>query len=176
MKTLLSQTFSDLEALKQDKSAFGLLKRYWSDPSFAVVCRWRLSCYYRGRGLIGAIFSKILWKWNIKQSACFLSPMASVGAGVILPHASAIVVGEGVVIGSNVTIYQGVTLGLKSSDSIGYPIVEDGARIFAGACLLGPVTVGKNAVVAANAVVTRDVAPNTVVGGIPAKPLKSATI
>lgn len=175
MNTLLSQILSDLEALKQNKSATALIKRYWSDPSFAVVCRWRLSRHYRGRGSFGMFVSKFLWKRNVKHSACFLSPMASIGSGIVLPHASAIVVGEGVVIGDNVTIYQGVTLGLKSSDSVGYPVVEDGVRIFAGACLLGPITIGKNAIIAANAVVTRDVAPDTIVGGIPAKALRSST-
>jgi len=77
-------------------------------------------------------------------------------------------------IGDDVQIRHNVTIGLANHTDPRYmlPIIEDRVIIGAGACILGPITIGHDSVVAANAVVTRDVPPYTVVGGIPAKVIK----
>lgn len=172
MRNLISFVKSDLAALEGQRGILAFCWRYWADPSFATLCRWRTACHFQGGGQVGRVLAKFLWRRNIRASSCFLSPKAELGKAIVLPHATAIVVGEGVRIGNGVVIYQGVTLGLKSSGADGYPMIEDRARLFAGACVLGPVTVGADAVVAANAVVTRNVTPRSVVAGVPARPLK----
>jgi len=162
---------SDLAALKGGRGVPAFCLRYWADPSFATLCRWRAACHFRSRGRVGRVIAKVLWRRNVRLAACFLSPNAVLGKALVLPHATGIVVGEGVKIGDGVVIYQGVTLGLKSPSLDGYPVIADGVSLFAGACVLGPVTVGANAIVAANAVVTRNVDSGLVVAGVPARPL-----
>ncbi|WP_394343016.1 serine O-acetyltransferase [Paenirhodobacter populi] len=73
-------------------------------------------------------------------------------------------------IGSDVILRQNTTLGINSPrDLNAKPIISDGVQVGAGAVIVGNITIGKGAIVGANAVVTRDVAPGTIVGGVPAK-------
>jgi serine O-acetyltransferase len=82
-----------------------------------------------------------------------------------MPHPNGVVVHSGARIGADVTIMQQVTLGERSPQVPGAPVIGDGAFIGAGAKVLGPVHIGERATVGANAVVTRDVpAGATVVG------------
>ena len=78
--------------------------------------------------------------------------------------------GVGEAIGSDVTIRQNTTFGISSRKApYDRPRIEDGVDIGAGSVILGRITVGRNAVIGANAVVSRDVAPFSVVGGVPAR-------
>lgn len=97
-----------------------------------------------------------------------IHPGATIGKRVVIDHGTGIVIGETAEVGDDVMIYQGVTLGGTGKD-IGkrHPTIESGVMIGAGAKVLGPITVGKNAKVAAGAVVVRDVDPNATVVGIP---------
>jgi len=97
-----------------------------------------------------------------------------IGPGLYLPHTVGTVLGA-VKIGANAMIFQGVTLGASRLD-IPFtpslrPTLEDNVTVGAGAKVLGAITVGHGAVVGANAVVVSNVPPETVVGGIPARPL-----
>jgi serine O-acetyltransferase len=99
------------------------------------------------------------------------TPKCEVGAGLMLPHTSGTVVGA-LKIGSNVTIFQGVTLGAKFAD-IGFtpdsrPVVGNNVMFGAGAKVLGGITVGDGAVIAANSLVVESVAPGATMIGIPA--------
>ena len=81
-----------------------------------------------------------------------------------------IVIGETSVIGNNVCLYQGVTLGgVRQVKGKRHPTLSDNVVIGAGAKVLGPILVGKNSKIGANSVVTRNVPSNTVVVGIPAR-------
>ncbi len=97
-----------------------------------------------------------------------IHPGATIGKRVCIDHGHGIVIGETTEIGNDVMIYQGVTLGGTGKD-IGkrHPTIEDGVMIGAGAKVLGPITIGKNAKVAAGAVVIKDVEPNCTVVGVP---------
>lgn len=97
-----------------------------------------------------------------------IHPGATIGKRVVIDHGHGIVIGETAEIGDDVMIYQGVTLGGTGKD-IGkrHPTIESGVMIGAGAKVLGPITIGKNAKVAAGAVVVRDVEPNSTVVGVP---------
>lgn len=97
-----------------------------------------------------------------------IHPGATIGKRVVIDHGHGIVIGETAEIGDDVMIYQGVTLGGTGKD-IGkrHPTIENGVMIGAGAKVLGPITIGKNAKVAAGAVVVRDVDPNCTVVGVP---------
>ncbi|MBF7046261.1 serine O-acetyltransferase [Campylobacter volucris] len=99
-----------------------------------------------------------------------LHPGAKLGRRIFIDHAIGVVVGETAIIGNDVIIYQGVTLGGTSLDKNAkrHPTIEDGVVIGSGAKILGNITIGKNAKIGANAVVLKDVGENLTAVGIPA--------
>jgi serine O-acetyltransferase len=102
-----------------------------------------------------------------------IHPAAQVGNGLFVDHGSGVVIGETAEIGTDVTIYQGVTLGGTGfSTGKRHPTVQDNVTIGAGAQLLGPITVGHGAKIGANAVVIHDVPPNSTVVGNPGHPVR----
>lgn len=102
-----------------------------------------------------------------------IHPGATIGRRVCIDHGHGIVIGETTEIGDDVMIYQGVTLGGTGKD-LGkrHPTIKNGVMIGAGAKVLGPITIGRNAKVAAGAVVVNDVEPNSTVVGIPGEVVK----
>ena len=118
----------------------------------------------------------------ISQSSRFLTgieihPKAKIGKNLFIDHGMGVVIGETSEIGNNVTIYHGVTLGGispsidsdKQRDVKRHPTLKNNVVVGSGAQILGPVTVGENAKIGANAVVTKDVPDNAVMVGVPAK-------
>jgi serine O-acetyltransferase len=124
------------------------------------------------------------WLWNNgreplalffqnRMSAEFgvdIHPAASMGNGIMLDHATGLVIGETAVVGNNVSILQSVTLGGTGKDEGDrHPKIGDGVLISAGAKILGNILVGEGAKVGAGSVVLEDVPPHTTVAGVPAK-------
>lgn len=114
----------------------------------------------------------------VSQFAKFLTgieihPAAKIGYGVVIDHGEGVVIGETAEVGNNVLIYQGVTLGGTGKDKgKRHPTIEDGVMISAGAKVLGPFTVGKNAKVGAGSIVLKEVPPNATVVGVPGRIVK----
>lgn len=105
--------------------------------------------------------------------SCWLPHRVTVGENVILGYGGlAIVVHSDVVIGDNVHIDQGVTLGGNGTE-YGVPRVENNVYVGAGAKILGPIRIGEGSVIGANAVVVHDVPPRSLVVGVPARVIKS---
>ncbi len=96
-------------------------------------------------------------------------PSARIGPGLLLPHPVGIVVGDDVEIGDNATIYQHVTLGQRGARDQSYPVIGHNVVIYAGAVIIGNITIGDGAVIGANAVVTGDVPAGATAVGIPAR-------
>ena len=118
----------------------------------------------------------------ISQFSRFLTgieihPKANIGKNLFIDHGMGVVIGDTSEIGDNVTIYHMATLGgispsvnsNEQRDIKRHPTLKDNVVVGSGAQILGPVTVGKNAKIGANAVVTKDVPENAVMVGIPAK-------
>ncbi len=93
---------------------------------------------------------------------------AEIGKNFRIVHGLGTVIGARVKIKDNVTIYQNVTLGDTGTKS-GRPIIEDDVKIYAGAKILGSITIGSGAVIGANSVVNKSVKNNTIVAGVPAR-------
>jgi len=113
-------------------------------------------------------------RWLAQISRFFtgieIHPAAKIGNGLFIDHGMGVVIGETSVIGNNVTMYHGVTLGgvsLKKGKR--HPTIADDVVIGAGAQILGAITVGSCSRIGANAVVVKDVPPDSVVVGVPGR-------
>lgn len=99
-----------------------------------------------------------------------IPPKTRIGKGFYIDHYGTIVVHSSVVIGKNVTMLQGVTIGVvKRGNRKGAPLIGNEVFIGAGAKIIGKIVVGNNVVIGANAVVTSDVPDNACVAGVPAR-------
>ena len=124
------------------------------------------------------------WLWNHDRHALALflqnriscefgvdiHPAAHIGAGILLDHATGVVIGETAVVGDDVSIMQSVTLGGTGKESGDrHPKIGRGVLIGAGAKILGNIHIGDGAMISAGSVVLKDVAEHTAVAGVPAK-------
>jgi serine O-acetyltransferase len=111
----------------------------------------------------------------ISQCAKFFTgieihPAATIGNSLFIDHGMGVVIGETTIIGDNVTLYQGVTLGGTGKEKgKRHPTIGDNVVIGAGAKVLGNITVGSNSYIGANAVVIEDVPDNSTVVGVPGR-------
>jgi len=99
-----------------------------------------------------------------------IHPGAHIGRGVFIDHGMGVVIGETAIVGSDVTIYQGVTLGGTGKETgKRHPTIDDGVVVSAGAIVLGSIAVGANSKIGAGAVVIHDVPPGCTVVGVPGR-------
>ncbi|AWH51206.1 hypothetical protein C1925_19560 [Stenotrophomonas sp. SAU14A_NAIMI4_5] len=138
-------------------------------PAVLLLLLHRTAARLRRVPVVGKPLALLTWRLNTLLTTCHVNPRCTIGGGLFLPHPASIVIGERVRIGSNVTIYQSVTLGTSVPDSLAYPIVEDGVTIYAGAVIVGAVNIGRGAIIGANAFVNTDVAAGSVFAGVPAR-------
>jgi len=102
-----------------------------------------------------------------------IHPAAKIGRSFFVDHGAGVVVGETAEIGSDVTLYQGVTLGGTGfATGKRHPTLQDNVTVGSGAKLLGPITIGHGAKIGANSVVIHDVPPNSTVVGNPGHPVR----
>jgi serine O-acetyltransferase len=125
---------------------------------------WQARLYWLGR-----VFSHI----GRGLTGIEIHPGATIGHRVFIDHGMGVVIGETAVIGDDCTLYHGVTLGGTSwNKGKRHPTLEQGVVIGAGAKVLGPITIGKNAKIGSNAVVVKDVPENATAVGIPSRILE----
>lgn len=130
--------------------------------------------------LIAHRINHVLWKMKVpffprafSQLARFLTgveihPGATIGRGLFIDHGMGVVIGETAIIGENVTLFQGVTLGGTGKETgKRHPTLGNNVVVGTGAKVLGNITVGDNSYIGANAVIIRDVPPNSTVVGVP---------
>ena len=141
--------------------------------------------FYKGyQGLATYRAANCLWKNDRHTMALFLQnrasevfgvdihPAAQIKGGVMIDHATGVVIGETSKIDENVSIFQGVTLGGRGTEEGDrHPKIKSGVSIYASSTILGNITIGKNSVVAAGSLVLKDVDSDTTVAGVPAKVL-----
>ena len=148
-------------------------------PGFQALLFHRLAhgLWRGGWRLLGRLVSQLgRWLTGIE-----IHPAVVIGKRLFIDHGMGVVIGETSEIGDGVTLYHGITLGgvAPSVDSHNqrntkrHPTLEDGVIVGSGAQVLGPITVGRNARIGANAVVTKDVPSGVTVVGIPARAVQS---
>lgn len=103
-----------------------------------------------------------------------IHPGARIGRRFFIDHGMGVVIGETADIGDDVMLYHGVTLGGRTPDASGkrHPTLSNGVVVGAGSKLLGPIVIGRNTVVGANAVVTKDAPEDSILVGVPARARK----
>jgi serine O-acetyltransferase len=136
-------------------------------PGVLALIHYRLAHQLYGLGL--PLLARIIAELAHAATGIDIHPGATIGAGFFIDHGTGVVIGETAVIGQRVRLYQAVTLGAKRfpTDAEGnlqkglarHPIVEDDVVIYAGATILGRITLGRGAVIGGNVWLTHDVAP-----------------
>lgn len=139
-------------------------------PGFHILIYYRIShfLYKHKRYFLARLISQI----GKFFTGIEIHPGAKIGRKLFIDHGTGIVIGETATVGDNCTIYHGVTLGGTGKDvNKRHPDIGDNVMIGCGAKILGPIKIGNNVKIGANAVVTKDVQDNSTVVGIPGKVL-----
>ncbi len=134
-------------------------------PSFRVMIYYKIAhfLYTRKRYFL----ARCLSEKAKRKTGIEIHPGAKIGKNLFIDHGTGVVIGETTIIGNNVTIYHGVTLGGVSSDNVKrHPTIGNNVMIGCGAKVLGNITIGNDVKIGANAVVIHDVENNKTVVGI----------
>ena len=161
--------------IKRDPAAKSRLSVILTYPSVKAIFFHRIANFFCLAKF--DLIARIISQFSRFLTGIEIHPKAKIGKNLFIDHGMSVVIGETSDIGDNVTIYHGVTLGGispsidsdKQRNVKRHPTLKNNVVVGSGAQILGPITVGENAKVGANAVVTKDVPDNAVMVGIPAK-------
>ena len=135
-------------------------------PSFKVMISYRRAhkLYLKGH----YFWARFISQRAARKTGIEIHPGATIGKGFFIDHGTGVIIGETTIIGDNVTLYQGVTLGGTGKETgKRHPTLEDNVMVSAGAKIIGSFTVGKNSKIGAGSVVIEEVPPNCTVVGVP---------
>lgn len=137
-------------------------------PSFKVMMHYRIAhkLYLSGH----YFWARWVSQRGVRKTGIEIHPGARIGSGLFIDHGNGVIIGETAVIGNNVTLYQGVTLGGTGKEQgKRHPTIGDNVMISAGAKVLGSFTIGENSKIGAGSVVLSPVPPNSTVVGVPGR-------
>ena len=110
---------------------------------------------------------------SVRRTGIEIHPGATIGKGLFIDHGAGVVIGETAILGDNVTLFQGVTLGGNGKEKgKRHPTLGDNVMVSAGAKILGSFTIGENSKIGAGSVVLQEVPPNSTVVGVPGRVVK----
>ena len=160
---------SDIHAvMTRDPAVRSALEVMLCYPGYRAVRRHRRAhrAYERGHFLL----ARILSSRTQKKTGIDIHPGAQIGSGLFIDHGFGVVIGETAVIGNNVTLYQGVTLGGTGKDTgKRHPTLESHVTVGAGAKVLGPIHIGNHVKIGAGSIVLHDVPDSCTVVGNPGR-------
>ena len=169
---------SDYMAAKRNDPAIpdglrGFLEIVFCTPGFLAITAHRgIHCLHtRWHIPVLPRFISLIVRW---WTGIEIHPAAQIGEGFFIDHGSGVVIGETAVVGKNVTLYQGVTLGGTGNEKSHkrHPTLGDNVFVGSGAKILGPITVGSNSRIGANSAVLKNVPENATVTGMRARIVK----
>ena len=161
----------EIQIIKERDPALRSTMEVFIYPSFKAVLRYRLAhkLYLKKHYFLARWISQR----TAHKTGIEIHPGATIGKGLFIDHGHGVIIGETAIIGDNVTLYQGVTLGGTGKEKgKRHPTIEDNVMISAGAKVLGSFTVGENSKIGAGSVVVNEVPPNCTVVGIPGRIVK----
>lgn len=171
-KSLLQHIRHDVRCvLDRDPAARSALEVVFLYPGLHALWAHRVAhaLYRRKLYFLARYISQVTRYWTQIE----IHPGAQIGSGVFIDHGSGVVIGETAVVGNDVTIYQGVTLGGTALEPVKrHPTVGDRVIIGSGAKVLGNITIGSDTRIGANAVVTKSVKDHSVVVGVPGQVIR----
>ena len=159
---MFSRIKEDLNtALLRDPAARNKLEVVLAYPGVHAIWSHRISNFLWRNGF--KLLARIYSNWARTATGIEIHPAATIGRRFFIDHGMAVVIGQTAIIGDDVMIYHDVTLGSKGfGTGKRHPTIENGVIIGAGARVLGNITVGEGCRIAANSVITANLAPRTV--------------
>lgn len=161
----------EMQIIKERDPAIKSPMEVFLYPSFKAIIRYRIAHrFYRKKHYL-------LARWYSQRTArktgIEIHPGATIGKGLFIDHGHGVVIGETTIIGDNVTLYQGVTLGGTGKEQgKRHPTIGNNVMISAGAKVIGSFTVGEGSKIGAGSVVLTEVPPNSTVVGVPGRVVK----
>ncbi len=166
---LFSQIKEDFCTIKtRDPALNSSVELFFNYPGLVAIVNHRIAHRIYNAGF--KILARIMMGFTQFATNIDIHPAAIIGRRVFIDHGIGVVIGETAILGDDITIYQGVTLGGVSLEKVKrHPTIESGVVIGTGAKILGNITIGANAKIGANSVVIKDIPPDSTAIGIPAK-------
>ncbi|MBO5175813.1 MAG: serine O-acetyltransferase [Lachnospiraceae bacterium] len=168
---LISYVKEEMQVIMERDAAIKTPMEVFLYPSFKAIMRHRVAhwlyehkCFFLAR-----------WysQRTVRKTGIEIHPGATIGKGLFIDHGNGVIIGETTIIGDNVTLYQGVTLGGTGKEQgKRHPTIGNNVMISAGAKVLGSFTVGENSKIGAGSVVLSEVPPNCTVVGVPGRVVK----
>lgn len=167
--TLIKQIKEDIQSVFQrDPAARNTFEVLTTYPGVHALIAHRFSHKAWNKGW--RTLARLLAFFSRTISNIDIHPGATIGRRFFIDHGAGVVIGETTIIGNDVTLYHGVTLGGTSwNKGKRHPTLENGVMVGAGAKVLGPITLSENARVGANSVVVKDIPAHRTVVGVPGK-------
>lgn len=140
-------------------------------PSFKAIIYYRIAHkLYEGKHYFWA---RWVSQKGARRTGIEIHPGARIGKGLFIDHGNGVIIGETAIVGDNVTLYQGVTLGGTGKEhGKRHPTLCNNVMVSAGAKVLGSFTIGENSKIGAGSVVLEEVPPNSTVVGVPGRVVK----
>lgn len=144
-------------------------------PSFKAMIHYRVAHWLYARGHY--FWARWVSQRAVRKTGIEIHPGARIGKGLFIDHGNGVIIGETAIIGDNVTLYQGVTLGGTGKEhGKRHPTVGNNVMISAGAKVLGSFTIGDNSKIGAGSVVLEEVPPGSTVVGVPGRVVKRSNM
>lgn len=161
----------EMQIIKERDPAIKTSMEVFLYPSFRAIIRYRIAhwLFLRKHYFLARWYSQR----TVRKTGIEIHPGATIGKGLFIDHGHGVVIGETAIVGDNVTLYQGVTLGGTGKEKgKRHPTVGNNVMISAGAKILGSFTIGENSKIGAGSVVLQEVPPNSTVVGVPGRVVK----
>ena len=157
--------------LERDPAARSFKEALWFSPGLHAILLQKISHQQFMKG--NFLLARAINYFGRFLTGADIHPGATIGKGFFIDHATGVVIGETTIIGENVSIFQGVTLGgVSTSKGKRHPTIGNNVTVGAGAIVLGDITIGDCVKIGAGSVVTKDVPQNCTVVGVPGRVVK----
>lgn len=172
---VLKRIKEEISVIRQRDPAIHSPMEVFLYPSFKAMMHYRLAHrLYQNNHFFWA---RWISQRGAHKTGIEIHPGAKIGKGFFIDHGSGVIIGETTIIGDNVTLYQGVTLGGTGKEQgKRHPTIENDVMISAGAKVLGSFTIGANSKIGAGSVVLEEVPPNSTVVGVPGRVVKRSNV
>lgn len=164
----IKQVKDEIKVIRERDPAIHSNMEVFLYPSFKVMMKYRRAhkLYLKGH----YFWARLISQRAARKTGIEIHPGAQIGKGFFIDHGNGVIIGETTIIGDNVTLYQGVTLGGTGKEQgKRHPTIGNNVMISAGAKVLGSFKVGDNTKIGAGSVVLEEVPPNSTVVGVPGR-------